>query len=90
MTAVSNYFTPTESLTDGEITRSGTGHHTSPTQTGTQRYTPTSIPPNSGTGTGAGGSGAETASASKNVAATGGVNVAGGILAAGLGAVVLL
>ena len=98
-TAVSNYFTATESATAGAITGSATGRLTSWTNFSGIRYTPTSTSVGSGTGsaasstaTGAGGSSSTSASASAshNVASTRDVQVAGGLLAAVLGLAVWL
>lgn len=97
-TAVSNYFTPTRSLTPGKITGSATARLTSWTNFSGVRYTPTSIPPNSGitstpsiaTSTGRSTGKSSTATASGNVAVGNEIQAAGGLLAAILGVAVLL
>lgn len=96
MTAVSNYFTETASATPGSITGSATARLTSWTNYSGIRYTPTSIPPNSGTGSATAASGTTTTSSSTSTsqstgaAATKGVGIVGGILAAGVGIVAML
>lgn len=101
MTAVSNYFTETASATPGSITGSATARLTSWTNYSGIRYTPTSIPPNSGTGSATAASGAATTtpssantsqstSQSTGAAATKGVSIVGGILAVGAGVVAML
>ena len=88
-TAVSNYWTPTRSITPGKITGSATARLTSWTNTRGVRYTPTSIPPNSGI-TSSPSISTLSASVSGNIAAGKEVHVAGGLFAAVLGAVVML
>ncbi|CZR52672.1 uncharacterized protein PAC_02549 [Phialocephala subalpina] len=94
MTAVSNYFTETASATPGSITGSATARLTSWTNYSGIRYTPTSIPPNSGTGSATVASGITPTlvgtSKSTGAAATRGVGIVGGILAAGVGVVAML
>ncbi|KUJ13416.1 uncharacterized protein LY89DRAFT_687534 [Mollisia scopiformis] len=92
MTAVSNYFTETASATPGSITGSATARLTSWTNTEGNIYTPTSIPPDSGTGSASAVSTTSSGSTSQstNVAATRGVGVVGGLLAAGVGVMAIL
>ena len=97
-TAVSNYWTPTKSVTAGEITGSATARLTSWTDFAGNGYSPTSIPPNSGvtstpsiaTSLGSSTTATPTPSASGNVAAAKGVQAAGGLFAAAIGLAVLL
>lgn len=95
MTAVSNYYTGTVSPTPGSITGSATARLTSWTNTGGVEFTPSSIPPNSGTGSGSVSAATTTTSSgsvsqSTNVAATRGVGFVGGVLAAGVGVLAML
>jgi hypothetical protein len=76
-------------MTPGKITGSATARLTSWTNTGGIRYTPTSIPPNSGI-TSSPSISTSSASGSGNVAAGKEVRAAGGLFAAVLGAAVLL
>jgi len=101
-TAISNYWTPTRSITPGEITGSATARATSWTNYDGVRYTPTSIPPNSGitsspsisssigSGATASSSAVSSSTVSGNVAAGKDIQAAGGLLAAILGMAVLL
>lgn len=86
--AVSNYFTPTRSITAGEITGSATGRLTSWTNTDGVRYTPTSTPTSSTTAISS--EVTSTSSASANIAAATDVPVIGGFVAIGLGVVAFL
>lgn len=96
MTAVSNYFTETASVTPGTITGSATARLTSWTNTAGNIFTPSSIPPNSGTGslntvsTTSSGSTSQSTSQSTNLATTRGVGIVGGVLAAGIGVLAML
>jgi hypothetical protein len=97
-TAVSNYWTPTRSITPVKITGSATARVTSWTNISGLLYTPTSIPPNSGITstpsisslTGSSTTASSSATASGNVAAAIEVQATGGLLAAVLGLAVLL
>jgi cytoskeletal protein RodZ len=97
-TAVSNYFTPTESAIAGPIRGSATGKLTRWTTTAENRYTPTSNPPNSGisitatssTATGSGTGASSSPSTSANVAVGKEAQAAGGLILALFGVVALL
>lgn len=96
MTAVSNYFTETGRATAGAITGSATARLTSWTNTDEVRFTPTSIPPNSGTGSGrvatisATESRGSSTSQSTNAGITKGSGYMGNAVAVGLGVLAML
>lgn len=97
-TAVNDYWTPTRSITLGDITGSATARLTTWTNFSGVRYTPTSIPPISGitsppstsTSTGSSVATSSSTTASGNVAAGKEVQAAGGLFAVALGVAVLL